>query len=501
MSGWLAVLVGGLLAVAGAAALSPLGPVGPVRQFDPVRGFEFDPLVLVGGGATLVVVGSGLLAVLAWRSENRRGTSARPVDATTWHNRVAARLPLVATLGARYALDPPPGARRAVVRANLIGSVAAITAVVTAVVFGASLNGLVTHPARYGWNWNVLIQVEGGYGSFVDNPAQFHGGDGTLGAVMARLSGVRSWSTFGFTQLAIDGHIVPVLGLDAEPPTSAVEPPTTSGHALDGPDEIEIGSTTLTELDRHVGEWVRVGSGRLARRLRIVGTVTLPSLGVQLTDHVSLGRGAMLPEATLLALEGFSLTGNVPSEAFSALPSAVAIDLEPGTASAPIVRRIVTADPGDNPGGINQVPRVLGAAVVNASEMGAQPIVLAVTLAVAVLVAISGSITVSARRRRRELALVRALGCTRSQILGVVACQALTVLVVAVVFGLPLGVVAGRWTWMRFADSLGVVSVVVVPLVGLVLGTVALIAVGVILGSAPGALAGSRSTASLLRRE
>jgi hypothetical protein len=24
-------------------------------------------------------------------------------------------------------------------------------------VFGASLNGLVTHPVRYGWNWTLLI--------------------------------------------------------------------------------------------------------------------------------------------------------------------------------------------------------------------------------------------------------------------------------------------------------------------------------------------------------
>ena len=39
-----------------------------------------------------------------------------------------------------------------------------MTAVVAAVVFGASLTGLVTHPARYGWNWQILIQAEGGYG-------------------------------------------------------------------------------------------------------------------------------------------------------------------------------------------------------------------------------------------------------------------------------------------------------------------------------------------------
>src|SRR5215471_2384025 len=41
---------------------------------------------------------------------------------------------------------------------------------VLAAVFGASLNGLVTHPARYGWNWTLLMETEGGYGSWP--PAQ-----------------------------------------------------------------------------------------------------------------------------------------------------------------------------------------------------------------------------------------------------------------------------------------------------------------------------------------
>ena len=52
-------------------------------------------------------------------------------------------------------------------RAALLGSMAAVTAVTVAVaVFGASLTGLITHPAQYGWNWNVLIQAEGGYGNW-----------------------------------------------------------------------------------------------------------------------------------------------------------------------------------------------------------------------------------------------------------------------------------------------------------------------------------------------
>ena len=44
-------------------------------------------------------------------------------------------------------------------RSALLGSVAAVTAVVAAVTFGASLSGLASHPARYGWNSDVVIQA------------------------------------------------------------------------------------------------------------------------------------------------------------------------------------------------------------------------------------------------------------------------------------------------------------------------------------------------------
>jgi hypothetical protein len=36
---------------------------------------------------------------------------------------------------------------------------AASTGSSSATVFGASLNGLMTHPARYGWNWTLLMDA------------------------------------------------------------------------------------------------------------------------------------------------------------------------------------------------------------------------------------------------------------------------------------------------------------------------------------------------------
>ena len=88
------------------------------------------------------------------------------------------------------------------------------------------------------------------------------------------------------------------------------------------PDQIELGALTLQQLGKSVGDSVRAGTGPTARTLKIVGTVTLPSIGVMLSDHVSLGRGAMVAESTLLSvLDLSSVAREQDPEAISALPS------------------------------------------------------------------------------------------------------------------------------------------------------------------------------------
>jgi hypothetical protein len=510
----LAVAAGVALAVGGAVALSPLAPLEPVRHFDPVRGAQFDPTVLVGGALILGVALASVLVALAWQRARPRLDTGMPVPSAVARAAAAAGLPKVVALGVRFALEPPAGGRKSAVRANLAGTVVAVLAIITAVVFGASLDGLVSHPARYGWNWEVLIQNQGGYGTFLTsaNPASFHGGDGSVDRLVESEHGVAGWSTFGFTQLQIDGQTVPVLGLATH--RGAVEPPTVSGRPLNAStryrlgtapqkvsDQIELGATTLRQLGTHVGGTVTVGSGRTRRRLTVVGIVTLPSIGVGLTDHVSLGTGAMLSEATLLSVEGLHSLDASTNEAISVLPSTVAIDLAPGTRPGSVVRPIVTADPGAPPGGVYQVPRSLGAAIVNVDQMTGQPLALALSLGVAALVSLSAAVAASARRRRRELAILQALGLTRRQLRSIITWQTLTLLVVAEVVGLPLGLVAGRAAWTGFATSLGVVPVTVVPLVPLIAGLAAVVAAGALFTSVPKLSFPRTSTASSLRAE
>lgn len=495
LDGVIAVAGGMMLAVVGAVAVSPLAPVGPVRAFDPARGFQADALVLAGGGGVLAVLLLGVLAALAWRSAGPVPATLPGRPALMARTAAAAGLPVTAVVGIRTALERGGGRRRAPVLATLTGSAVAVLAVVLAAVFGASLNGLVTHPVRYGWDWTLLMDTDGGYGSWP--PAQMQ-------KLVGGQPGVTGWSTFAFTQVSLDNTEVPVLGLTRY--QGSVQPPTTSGHPVSGPGQIELGTVTLRALGKHVGDTVTVGTRPHRRTMTIVGTVTLPSIGLGLADHVSLGRGAMLDGGTLLALQGLSpqLTAEEERQASvsdPAFPSAVAIDLAPGTDAAPLVARIADANPGGDPGGTYRQPRVLAAAVVNASQMGGQPLALAVALAAGAVLSLAVTLLASVRQRRRQLALLKALGLTRRQVREAVAWQASIILLVATAVGVPLGIAAGRWVWTSFAVSLGVVPVTVIPALALLAGFISLVVAGNLLAAVPASVAARTRPGVLLRAE
>ena len=491
LPGVIAVLGGAILAVSGAIALSPLAPVGPVRRYDPDRGLHADWAITGTGAALLIALLLGLLTVLAVRSIRPRASQAegRPWVAQA---AVAAGLPLSAVVGARNALEPRTGVRSVPVRSTLLGSIIAVAAVVSAVVFGASLTGLISHPVRYGWNWNVIIQAEGGYGSL--DPA-------IVTRVMRGQHAVRAWSEFAFTQLSVNGQVLPVIGV--QPRVGTVAPPTISGQPLHGPDQIELGAGTLAELGKKVGDTVRIGARPYTRTVRITGVVTLPSFGLATSDHVSLGRGAMLPEATMLAAEGAAGTRS-GAESQPVLPSTIAIDLVPGTTAAQraqLVHRIVAASPDQTPGGTYELRSALAAAIVNAGQMGGQPIALALGLAAAAVLSLTLTVLSSVRRRRHELALLKALGMTRGQLRSIIAWQTTLTLLIAVAIGGPLGVAGGRLAWQSFAGSLGAMPVSEIPVAGIILGLLALILAGNLLSAGPAAIAARTRPAIALHAE
>jgi len=66
--------------------------------------------------------------------------------------------------------------------------------------------------------------------------------------------------------------------------------------------------------------------------------------------------------------------------------------------------------------------------------------------------AVGHALATAVRRRRYDVAVLRALGMTRWQSRGLVVTQATVLAVVGLIFGVPLGLAVGRTLWQVVAD-------------------------------------------------
>ena len=105
------------------------------------------------------------------------------------------------------------------------------------------------------------------------------------------------------------------------------------------------------------------------------------------------------------------------------------------------------------------------------------PFVLAAVLAALALLTVGHVMLTSMRSRRRDLAILRSLGADRGWITRAVHWQATVLTALPVVVGIPVGVVIGRLVFVAFADSMGAVDDAAVPLLGVAVGAVAVVAV------------------------
>ena len=108
--------------------------------------------------------------------------------------------------------------------------------------------------------------------------------------------------------------------------------------------------------------------------------------------------------------------------------------------------------------------------IVAYDRVRSTPLVLALVLAVLAFATLAHALVSAVRRRRRDLALLATLGLTRRQVSATVAWQATAVGVCALVIGVPLGVIGGRWAWSLLADDLGTPSEPRVPVLALAIG-------------------------------
>lgn len=472
------VLLGSALAVLLAVALSPATPIGPVRRIEVDRGVFADWGALgLGVGFVILALFSVVVFAVATQARSRRRVPrpSRPVQAAA-----AVGLRPAAVVGTRLALEPGTGTTAVPVRSVLAGTVLAIGALVAALCFAASLDALVSTPRLYGWDWDATLLDTAGYGGI--NPE-------ASAELLDNDDRVDDWADVYFGADDIDGLNVPLLGVD---PGARVVPPILTGRTVEDDDEIVVGTGTLEDLGKHVGDEVTLDGGGQPSVVRIVGTASFPTVGQTHGNHPSLGIGALVaPE-----LVPGALTDTVG-------PPAVFIRYADGTdrdgADAWLREQIQGI--GEFPGSTELFRSRRPAEITNSDDIGSTPAFVGATLGVAALASLALVLSVSVSRRRRDLALLKALGFTKRDVSIAVAWQATISIGVGLLVGIPLGVVLGRWLWQRFAEQLFVVPAPEVPLVALGVLVAAALVLCNLVAAAPGRAAGRTPASTSLRAE
>ncbi|MGO8887766.1 MAG: FtsX-like permease family protein [Streptosporangiaceae bacterium] len=316
-----------------------------------------------------------------------------------------------------------------------------------------------------------------------------------------------------YANAQIDGQTVPVLRASTH---AQVGPPILSGHPLEAGNQIVLGAATLAQLHKRVGDTVLASYGAPAdaplyvppKRLVIVGTATLPAIGNPQTLHTSMGTGAIISGLEPPALRKLLRS---PYPALNG-PKMVFIRLRAGVAPArglASLRRIANAGneafaavPDGNADGasVDVVPVQYPAEIENYRSMGVTPDLLATGLA-AGAVALGLTLTASVRRRRRDLALLQALGFTQRQLAACVAWQSTVAVAIGVIAGIPLGIALGRWLWILFAHEIYAVPEATVPTLPLACIGLGALVLANLVAVLPGRVAARAPAALVLRAE
>jgi predicted lysophospholipase L1 biosynthesis ABC-type transport system permease subunit len=156
--------------------------------------------------------------------------------------------------------------------------------------------------------------------------------------------------------------------------------------------------------------------------------------------------------------------GVVTAEGFAAIAPGTpmitaAVDLRPGAAAgAPlrIAERLGMTAGSDAP-----------PAIVNLGRVRRIPYLVAGVVGALATLSLVHQMVGAVRRRRVDLAILRAFGATRRWLTGVVHWQATIITAVVLVIGIPLGTAAGNSIYRAFVDRTGARTDVVIPLGGI----------------------------------
>lgn len=477
-----AMAVGAVLAGSAVAyAASPLFPLGTARVADPSRGARFDAPVLLPVLALVAAAVIAMGALTALRLATRHRREYMPVSGSVFLPPLQ-RLPVVLSTGVRMALRPGRGRSAVPVRSTIGAAAVGVAGVIVAMTFSSSLGHLLSTPPLYGTTYDADLEVNGNFGD-VTSPAvePVVESDSDVEALAVADTGIPMTSgpaRFGAEALKeIKGSILPTV---------------VSGRLPEAPDEILLGVQTMSALHTRIGRTVPVAISGITGPLpmRVVGSGVLATA----SDSESLGKGAVVATSAMLRF-----LSHAPPDFSEPPPGDLFIRFRPGVDPTRAIPALTA-----KLGGIEKVIITVPAQpsdVANFGQVENLPQVLAGLLAALAAATVAYLMVSAVRRRRRELAVLKTLGFVPAQISAAVAWQATTIAVVAMVVGVPVGIIGGRAVWSAVAQQMGVVVSTQVPWLLLALLIPIVIVLANVVAAGPAAAAARLSASTALRDE
>ena len=453
-------VTGGLGAGVVALLLSPRFPVGVARRAEPDPGLDLHPGIAIGAAAVVLVAAGLALGAAALVGRRRRGSAARGVAVLPTPD------PIARVIGSGNA---------ALARSTQLAVAFGGLAVAAALVFAASLGQLLDSPRQYGWSFDSAVVSETNNPTLVDESVDIAADPAVDEAAEALF------------QIRLTVEDLPTLGYAIGDGSGAIGPVVAKGRPPAAAQEVALGRETMRQLGVGIGDDVVIDGGAGPESFRVVGQAIIPVS----SDGGRVGAGATFVTQALPTLGVDGPDGCEQSSCYRQ----VVVRWEDGADLEAAADRMLAEDSAEF---VQPLPPP---EVERLSEVDSIPWVVAGLLAVLACAAAVHAVVVTIQRRRRDLAVLRALGATPAQNRRAVSVHVAVLVVVWAVVGTVLGVVVGRVTWNAVAGSVGVASVAEVPLLAVVALPFAALLLTQVAAAVPARRATRLSPTQVLRSE
>ncbi len=410
-------VVAALAGTAAAASASRWFPIGSASTIEPSPGIDVDVSVAIGVAVVVVALVTGLCM---WSVRaSRRLRQDTPAPAVSLVGTATATWPLRISMGTRLALEGGSGRSSTNGRSALLAGVLGVTGVVGALMFSAGITDATNGYRRFGQTFELATFYGEGGQDFSDSKAELGviAADPDVDGTMDALNDVASSTN------------APVSLFTYDPVGAPIDVVVTEGRLPVTDSEIALAPASADSNAVGVGDTISLSGPIGTSELTVTGVAFVPA-----GPHNDYSDGGwVLPGAFHTLFDGFRFHFGLVSTAPGVDPQVVAdrlaidgIMLGPGPIFPPTQR-------------------------FELQELRTVPLLLAGFLALLGIGAIAHTLASTARRRRHDFAMLRALGMRPRDTTLVVFFQAGVLALASLVIGVPAGVLLGRVLWRSVA--------------------------------------------------